>query len=792
MQCFGTSRTHKIKGSPPLSVNSGRSSQLLCCMWIAIGSVIPLQAQRAVEGQVIDPSGAGIAGAQITAKCAGRTLDTASAGLNGRFSVALIPGACSLTIAADGFTDAQRVFNSTEIPGTPVVIMLQVAPQSQTLTVTDKASYQIAATTSATKTPTPLINIPQSVSVVTQELIRDQMMMSIGDVVRYVPGITAIQGENNRDQVVIRGNSSSADFFVNGFRDDVQYFRDLYNLERVEALKGSNAMMFGRGGGGGVINRVTKEAGFTPFREIALQGGSFDNKRLTADFDHPFTNKVAFRLNGMYDNSGSFRKFVGLERYAVNPTLTLLATEQTKIILSYENFHDSRTADRGIPSFDGRPVDVPISTFYGDPENSRVRAGVNLGSAVIEHQLGRLNIRNRTFVGDYDRYYQNYVPGAVNADKTLVALSAYNNATTRRNTFNQTDLTLAVAAGATRHTLLWGAEVGRQDTSNFRNTGFFSDAATSIQVPYSDTVTRAPIAFRQSTTDANNQIKTNLLATYIQDQVELSKHVQVVAGIRFDHFDLKFFNIRSRESLRRIDNLISPRLGVIVKPIAPMSVYVNYSVSWLPSAGDQFSSLTTITQQVKPEKFSNYEAGIKWDIRRDLSLTTAFYRLNRTNTRTIDPNDPTRIIQTGSQRTNGYELGLNGSLAGKWRVAGGYAYQDAFISSATASARAGAQVAQVPHHTFSLWNSYQFLSRMSAGLGILNRSDMYAGIDNTVTLPGYTRADAAIYYSLTEAVRLQANVENILDRRYYVNADSNTNISPGFPRAVRVGIIARF
>jgi catecholate siderophore receptor len=195
---------------------------------------------------------------------------------------------------------------------------------------------------------------------------------------------------------------------------------------------------------------------------------------------------------------------------------------------------------------------------------------------------------------------------------------------------------------------------------------------------------------------------------------------------------------------------------------------------------------------VKPEKFSNYEVGLKWEVVRYLSLTTAVYRLNRTNTRSTDPNDPTRIVQTGSQRTNGFEIGANGSITRAWKIAGGYAYQDAFVTSATTAARTGAQVAQAPHRTFSLWNNYQILPRLSAGVGILNRSDMFAAIDNTVTLPGYTRADAAVFFSVTERVRLQANVENLLNKMYYVNADGNNNISPGFPRAVRVGVIARF
>jgi len=230
----------------------------------------------------------------------------------------------------------------------------------------------------------------------------------------------------------------------------------------------------------------------------------------------------------------------------------------------------------------------------------------------------------------------------------------------------------------------------------------------------------------------------------------------------------------------------------VVKPLSALSIYGSYSISYLPSSGDQFSSLTTITQQVKPEKFNNYEVGVKWDVRPRLSLTTAVFRLNRENTRSTDPNDPTRIIQTGSTRTNGFEIGLNGNLTRAWSVAGGYAYQDAFISSATTAALAGQQVGQVPHHTFSLWNNYQFMPKLGAGLGILHRSDMFAAVDNRVTLPGYTRADAAVFYTLTERWRLQANLENLLDKKYYLNADSNTNISPGSPRALRVGLTARF
>ena len=216
-------------------------------------------------------------------------------------------GVFKLEITAGGFLPASRTIAAPESGLDLGDLVLEIAPVRDALTVTESAAYQIDAIRAGTKTLTPLRDVPQSISVVTSELIRDQMMISIGDVVRYVPGVTAIQGENNRDQLVIRGNSSSADFFVNGVRDDVQYYRDLYNLDRVEALKGPNAMIFGRGGGGGVINRVTKEAGFTPLREFSLQGGSFGNKRFAADLDQPLDDKVALRLNGMYENSDSFR-----------------------------------------------------------------------------------------------------------------------------------------------------------------------------------------------------------------------------------------------------------------------------------------------------------------------------------------------------------------------------------------------------------------------------------------------------------------------------------------------------
>lgn len=246
--------------------------------------------------------------------------------------------------------------------------------------------YAARRTRSATRTDTPLRETPQSVTVVTREVIADQAIQSMAEAVRYVPGVTMGQGEGNRDQPTIRGNSTTADFFVDGLRDDTQHFRDVYNVERLEVLKGPNAMIFGRGGGGGVINRVTKQASWEPVRAFSIQGGSFGNARTAIDVGQNLSDRFAVRFNGMYEDSESYRDDVELKRYGLNPTAALAIGDNTAIHLSYEFFSDERTADRGIPSFAGRPLATDESTFFGDPDLSYAEAEVNVLSALIEHE----------------------------------------------------------------------------------------------------------------------------------------------------------------------------------------------------------------------------------------------------------------------------------------------------------------------------------------------------------------------------------------------------------------------
>ncbi|WP_245738871.1 TonB-dependent siderophore receptor [Nitrosomonas marina] len=682
-----------------------------------------------------------------------------------------------------------------EVSGSKSDEKVTVLPTIQ-ISASNTGSYAATSSVTATKTNTLLRDVPQSITVVTEELIKDQAIQSLGDAVRYVPGVGVSQGEGNRDALIFRGNRSTGDFFVDGVRDDVAFFRDLYNIERVEVLKGANGMIFGRGGSGGVVNRVTKQANWNPVREFSFQGGSFNRKRMTGDFGHVFNDKVAFRVNGLFEDSDSFRDDVVMRRRGVSPTVTIKPTNRTKVVLNMERFHDDRTADRGIPSFMGRPLDVKRSQFFGDPHRSHADAEVLSFNALIEHHFDfGGTLRNRTNYAQYDKFYQNiFANSPVFADR--VSLGAYNDTTDRENVFNQTDFLYSVDTGPISHTLLAGVEIGRQITSNVRQTGFFNNdpRGTSFRVPVSNPVTNVPIAFVTQDTDADNRSVVDITSLYIQDQIELLPQLQAIAGVRYDLFEVDF---RKRNGdaaqISTTDHLISPRFGLIYKPIEPLSIYASYSQAFVPRAGEQLTGIIVTRATLKPEKFTTYEAGIKWDIYPDLALTGAVFRLDRTNVITVDPNDSTRTFLAKGQRTEGIEIGLSGRITQNLSVMGGYAYQEGELTSTqSADAQKGATIGELPRNTFSMWSRYDFTPRIGAAFGVIYRSSMFAAVDNTVRIPDFTRVDAALFAQFTRQVRGQINIENIFDTNYFASVHNNNNISPGSPIAVRATLVANF
>jgi len=532
-------------------------------------------------------------------------------------------------------------------------------------------------------------------------------------------------------------------------------------------------------------------------REASLQVGSWANRRFTADVGDHVGDAVALRVTGLFEDSDTYRDGVTLEREGINPTIGFSLGLNTMVRAGYEYFHDKRTADRGIPSFEGRPVRTAPGTFFGNPDASRSEATVNGVNATIEHDFGSgVMLRSHTRAAHYDKFYQNIFPGAVNAAGTTVSISGYNNGTKRTNVFNQTDVSWSRRAAGLTHRLIAGAEAGRQATDNLRTTAFFtsiSPTTTTLNLPVSHPATTLPTTFQPNGTDANNQGVALMAAGFVQDQVRIGRHVEAVAGVRYDRFQVDFTNNRTAAEFQTTDNLVSPRLGLILKPSEPVSIYSSYSLTYQPRAGEQLSSLNLTNQALKPEVFTNYEVGAKWDVRRTLELSVATYRLNRGNVVVPSPNDPAVSILVDGQRTTGVELGLSGNITRAWSVLSGYAYQDGKITQTqSATVLAGATLGQVPRHSYSVWNRYDVTPRVGAGLGVIHRGAVFVATDNTVVLPAFTRADAAVFLRVSKGLGLQLNVENLFDTNYYASANNNTNITPGSPRAVRVSMTTQF
>ncbi len=681
--------------------------------------------------------------------------------------------------------------------------------------------YAATRSTSATKSDTPLRNIPQSVSVVTETQIKDQGFQSIGDVTRYVPGVQIHQGEGNRDQISIRGQvASTADFFVNGVRDDAQIFRDLYNTARVEVLKGSSALIFGRGGAGGVVNRVTKQADFETIREVSTELGSFNHKRITGDVGQALNPFAAFRVTAMKENSGNFRDQVSLGRWAVNPTFAFKPADRTTVVVGYEHAEDQRTSDRGIPSYRpagstyGLPSPTDRSTFFGNPRDGFSDSKVDSLFATVEHKTDfGVTVRNHTSWSKYDKMYQNiYAGGPLDLATGLVPIVAYNNINNRQNLFNQTDVTYKFDAGPTRHTLLTGMEFGHQQSDNFRRNGTF-DAGTGDCVSFgvgnglargtcfvqfaNPTIASPNVSFVTPAT--KNHIDLDVRSLYVQDQIQITRYLELIGGVRHESFTLGYANglaptAAAPASLSRSDNLVSPRAGLILKPTNFLSFYGSYGVSYLPASGDQFAAVATATVNLDPEKYINREVGVKWDITKALALTAATYKTDRENVRFANANGT--FIQTGQSRVKGGELTLTGSITQDWQISAGYTRSFGELTSATSPTLvAGTPLPNLPRETISVWNRYQFLPNWGAGVGVVYHTPMFAALQpasNLVQLPAFTTVDAALYWKIMPNLSAQLNVTNIFNAKYIQSADSNDNLTPGAPTSAMLSITSKF
>lgn len=649
-----------------------------------------------------------------------------------------------------------------------------------------RQGYEVTATSSATRTDTPLIDVPQSVVAVTRQRIDDQALTGLRDVLRFVPGVTVGQGEGNRDQITIRGQNTTADFFTDGLRDDVQYFRPVYNLDRVEVLKGANALIFGRGGGGGVVNRVLKAPIAGQWR-VGIDGSvdTFRDAFLAGDVNAPLAANASARLNAFYESLANHRDYFGGERWAVNPAIGAEIAPGWTAGANYEHIVDDRVSDRGVPTLAGTnaPLRGVRDQFFGVPGINRSQFEADIVRARVDGSLGSA-VKWTTLAswGDYWKQYDNvFASGAASGGR--VPVSFYESGSRRESVFLQSYLTARLATGPIRHTIMAGIDYANQATRSFRFDATPNPRFIDLAAPVFPQVGPATLSSR-------NRSIVDAISAYGQDQIELASWAQLVLGVRWDRFSISGRDIFAGRDFARTDEFVTPRVGVVLKPRANLSVYGSYVKSFLPRSGDQFSTLSITNASLSPESSTNYEVGAKWDPVPALSATLAVFRLDRTNVTTPDPVNPLVTTLIGATRTEGVEVALTGRLARGLSTTVGYSYQDAHLKGNDT-----VRLSQVPEHQFSAWTRYDMTKRLGVGVGVLHQSSQYAAIRTTASitqLPAFTRLDAALFYKASDKLLLQANIENLTNTDYFPDAHSNFNISTGASINARLSARLRF
>ena len=734
----------------------------------------------AVEVRVTDPSGALVPGADVFLQRGTTIIPAEPTGDAGVYRFTQVPlGRCVLTVYKAGFaaTSQDLQIGSAET----FAVAVTLAPQSVTelVTVEGAGRFNAPAVVSATRLPANPLDVPQSVDVVTRALIQSQGALSLSDALQNVTGITPHMGEGRRDQVTIRGFSALNDTYIDGVRDDARYYRDLSNLEQVEVVKGPAAALFGRGSSGGVVNRVTKKPIFgAPLAEVSIVAGSYDRRRVAADVGGAVDDRrVAMRLTGAYEDSGSHRPHYSLERIAIAPSLAWRPRSGSELLVQAEFLSDDRLPDRGVPSFQGRPVDAARDNYYGYPEDDYLTNHVASPSVAWQQSLGRWTLRNIARATWYDNSYSNtYASGVKPVGGRLVATRGqYGVDASQRNLFDQVDATTLVNTWGIDHAVLVGTEIGAQRTSTVRATGTAGDVDL-----FAPELTRPVYA---AAAQIQNEFNGNVVGLFFQDQITLGTRWRALVGARFDRYEQRLDDhTAANRDLGRTDQVWSPRAGLVFRTTQASSLYASVSRSFQPS-GDGLS-LAVNNEELEPELTTAYEGGVKADIGR-LTVTAAVFRLDRTNVRTTDPLNPGMLVLVGRQRSDGVELSAGGALTRAWDVRAGVTFLDPEILRSNDVSSGvpleGNRIGNVATRTASVWSTYAFRSGLSIGGGAFHVGDWFTSNDNLVHIDAYTRVDAVVGYRFSR-YEVAVNLRNLLDAEYFETSHSNSQIMPAAGR----------
>ncbi|MCX5508074.1 TonB-dependent siderophore receptor [Pseudomonas soli] len=639
--------------------------------------------------------------------------------------------------------------------------------------------------TTATRTSTPARYVPQAIDSVKTRNVLDYGSSNLGKALEGIPNVSS--GADTRfDSLRIRGFDASNDFYLDGVRDDSQYTRDLHNIERVEVLKGPAAVLYGRGSQGGIVNRVSKAPEHGRRSSIEAQGGSQDLRSLYADLSADPSDTLSLRLNLGNEDKNSFRDGIdGNHRQLFAPSMSWQITPELNWLVQYEYSRYDRTPDRGIPGnpLTGRPADVSRKTTYGDTQRDYINDRAESLRSRLNYELNdQWQLRHTfslfTLESDFDNTYLTaYRPatGLVDRQRWQQDLST-------RNLYNTVELEGHVETFGLEHTLLVGLEMGEQRRNSLLSQGV---GVPSVPLQGATASQQHNGTMRVS---SNNHTDVESRGIYLQDQIRLNDQWQLLAGGRFDQFEVDTTNKLRNISEKQKDNSFSPRIGVVYTPWQDHSFYASWSKTYSPVGG----GLIGITpgaagnaNQTDPEQTRQKEIGVKseWFDER-LSTTLAIYELELYNRRTRDPINPELIQLSGLQRSRGIELTATGNVVGNWYVRGGIGLQDATIVKDN-NGQQGNRINDVAKRNASLFVTWKPELGWYAETGLTLVGDRYADNQNTVILPGYGRWDALAGYR-THDWDVRAALSNITDKTYYSSATSAAQIQVGDPRSLVV------
>jgi len=673
------------------------------------------------------------------------------------------------------------------------------APELSPLSVVGSKS-DAPTLSSGMKTSMPIKDIPQSLSIMTSEQIKTQGLKSIGDVIDYTPGVNTSQGEGHRDAAVIRGVRTTQDFYRDGIRDDVQYYRPLYNIEQVEVLRGPNALLSGFGGAYGIINRVSKKGVIgESFNTVSGSINTFGETNVQLDSNYEIADSQAFRINMFGESLENHRDYYYGDSFGVNPTMKYVLGDGSTLDLSYEYLNQERFIDRGIPTgSDGKPVESLKDFVFGDPTENYSTHEAHIFKAIYEHELtdslsGRLSVSH----SDHDKLYQNLYASIYTAGNPgTVKLDGYVDTTQRETTTFSYQVNGEFEMGDIVHNLIAGLEFVETSNDNDRYNADWTPDDNADSDTENFTISRLMVnrnsgvntsgntTVNNYTTSINDKTLGNLsvVSAYLLDEIELTDSLDLVLGVRFDKMDYDVQDVRNSTSYTDSDDTISPRAGIVFDVTDNTSLYASYSESYQQIKGDQYASLNAYDNKSDPNTFENTEFGVKYDLPNGLSFSAAFFNVEANKPQT---NDNGATFYKEKSDVSGFELQILGALTDKWYLSAGYTSLDAESST-------GDRLREAPEDMFSIWNNYLLSDRLAVNLGVIYQGESQIGSSATPILPDYTRVDVGATYALTDNTRFQVNIENLTDELYFPNSHSTHQASIGAPVNATFGITSSF